>query len=133
MLPDTKTDDDLGEADTWSARQIGPQATVLTKVPPQLANWGEWQTWKLRYGLEVPAYQVQKDQDQEVSKLSKGIVKIGWRDEPDEVTYYHTPQSDEAAGILAGTGDDIYNAELGLYGIYDLGTRPDQLAEDEGF
>ena len=132
ILPDVKSDDDTGEADTWSARQIGPQATVLTKVPPHLGNWGEWQAWKLRYGLEVPVYQVEKDQRQPVPKLTKGAVAIGWKDEPDEVGFYHTPLNDEDAGVLAGSGDEVYNAELGLYGIYDLGTRAEDLADDDG-
>ncbi len=132
ILPDVKSDDDAGESDTWSARQIGPQATVLTKVPPHLDNWGEWQSWKLRFGLEVPVYQVEKDQRRLAPKLTLASVAIGWKDEPEKVAFYHTPQGDEDMGILAGSGDAVYNAELGLYGIYDIGTSATQLSEDAG-
>ncbi len=131
ILPNVKSDD-AGESDTWNARQIGPQATVLTKVPSHLDNWGEWQAWKLRFGLEVPVYQVEKDQRQLAPKLTLSAVEIGWKDEPDKIAFYHTPQGDESLGILAGTGDEVYNAELGLYGIYDLGASSIQLADDAG-
>ena len=121
ILPDLRGDDETGEADDWSARHIGPQQTVLTLVPPGLhvANWSDWQAWKLEYGLEVPVYLIKKDARQTSPRLSRAPVLIGYQDEPDQVEIYHTPQSSDNDAVLAGGAHDVYTAELGLSGLFD--------------
>jgi CRISPR-associated endonuclease/helicase Cas3 len=131
ILPNIQSDEEDASAHDWTARQIGPQATVLVKALPRAANWGEWEEHKLRYGLTVPKYQVEKDQRQENSKLECCTIAIGFGDEPTKVTYYYAPAfNEEDDNILAG-GGDVYNSELGLFGLYDLGNSKEDLKYDE--
>ncbi|MFK8057852.1 MAG: CRISPR-associated helicase Cas3' [Saprospiraceae bacterium] len=131
ILPNIQSDDENASAHDWSARQIGTQATVLTRALPRAANWGEWEEHKLRFGLTVPKYQVEMDQRQENSKLECCTAEIGFGDEPTKVTYYYAPAfNDEQDDILTG-GGDVYNSELGLFGLYDLGNKAEDLKGDE--
>lgn len=131
ILPNIQSDEEEASAHDWSARQIGPQATVLIESLPRAANWGEWAEHKLRYGLSIPKYQVEKDQRDDNPKLEYCISYVGFGDEPTKVGYYYAPSfNEEDDDILAG-GGDVYNSELGLFGLYDLGNTREELNKDE--
>lgn len=131
ILPNIQSDEEDASAHDWSARQIGPQATVLIQALPRVANWGEWEEHKLKYGLSVPKYQVEKDQRQENSKLEYCVCDVGFGDEPTKVGYYYAPSFNEEDDVILAGGGDVYNSELGLFGLYDLGNTREELNKDE--
>ena len=132
VIQDAGEDEDSGSVGMWQARQIGPQVTVLTVRPSRCRDWDEWQLIKLRYGLEVPRYMVERDQDGRRGKkvLQADSIKIGFNDEPDEVPFYYAPTRDAEDDDLL-VGRPAYDADFGLFGLYDVGTSREQLAAQD--
>ncbi len=130
VLPDIRSDDDQAKAFDWSARQIGAQATVLTVAATRMARYSDWQEHKLLYGLEVPVYMVDKDTRLSNQQLSKCTVEIGWGDDPSVETYYYAAAGEEGA-VCDLLGREVYNAELGLFGLYQSSDSKAALSEND--
>ncbi len=73
MVPDTATDEDNGNAGDWKARDIMPQATIMTELPDGVdnsdsedknyypfPNFEAFRSYQLEHGVSCPQYLIEK-------------------------------------------------------------------------
>jgi CRISPR-associated endonuclease/helicase Cas3 len=60
--PKQITDADATDANFWRSRNIAAQDIVFTQKPKSniFYNYFEYQTWKIRYSIELPVYLIEK-------------------------------------------------------------------------
>lgn len=81
ILPNTRVEEDDGEAGRWSSRKIPPQVLIFINVevvPPHFKNYNEYQELALQYACTCPLYLVEKELRkpsdlQQIGRLPKAI------------------------------------------------------------
>lgn len=92
ILPDTRVEEDDGEAGNWSSRKIPPQGLIFTdieSVPPHFKNYEEYQALALIQACTCPQYLIEKEcrKPADLRLLGQITKSIGHKEERIQLFY----------------------------------------------
>ena len=81
--PKQITDVDDTDTNFWRSRNIDSQDTVFVEKPPSnyFRNYLEYQSWKIKYSIEIPVYLIKKGMKQ----YKIDLIKIHVKDETEKI------------------------------------------------
>lgn len=96
ILPDTRVEEDDGEAGRWSSRKIPPQALIFINeeiIPPHFKNYEAYQALALEQACTCPLYLIEKEcrKPEDLQQIGQMTRSIGHQEESILIYYIKYP------------------------------------------